>query len=86
MQRSIRSRIWTGLLFFTVGLMATEASAITVEVAKKCQSSTEKAFPLRQMGNPASGSAKGTVKDQRAYYNKCVANGGKSDDDTKEAK
>jgi len=31
-----------------------------VEVAKKCDALTAKAFPPRAIGNPAAGSAKGT--------------------------
>jgi hypothetical protein len=80
MRRPIRSWVWAALLFVAVGPMATGVSAVTVEVAKKCQILTDKAFPLRQIGNPASGSAKGTVRDRRAYFSKCVANGGKVDD------
>jgi hypothetical protein len=87
MRRSIRSWGWATLLFVAVGLMPTGVSAITAEVAKKCQGLSEKAFPPRQIGNPASGSAKGTAQDKRAYFSKCVANGGKVDDgDPKDAK
>jgi hypothetical protein len=68
------------LLFIAVGPLATGASAITAEVAKKCEILTSKAFPPRQAGNPAAGSAKGTAQTQRAYFSKCVANGGKADD------
>jgi hypothetical protein len=58
-----------------------------VEVAKACHALTDKAFPPRQAGNPAAGSAKGTAQDQRAYFSKCVANGGKVEDsNTKETK
>jgi hypothetical protein len=64
----------------TVGLVPTEASAISVEVAKKCNSLLERAFPPREPGNPAAGSSKGTAQDQRDYFNKCVANGGNMDD------
>jgi hypothetical protein len=32
------------------------------------------------IGNPAAGSAKGSGKDERAYYQKCVENDGKVDD------
>ncbi|WP_257195719.1 MULTISPECIES: hypothetical protein [unclassified Bradyrhizobium] len=39
-----------------------------------------KAYPPRQIGNPAAGSLKGTAKDKREYYQKCVANNGKVDD------
>jgi hypothetical protein len=44
------------------------ADAITADVAKKCQS-----------GNPAAGSSKGSAKDQRDYFKKCVDNGGNMD-------
>ncbi len=56
------------------------ASAITAEVARACDAAVAKAFPPRQIGNPAAGSAKGTGKDQREYFQKCVANNGKIDD------
>jgi hypothetical protein len=68
------------LLFVLAELTATGASAITAEVAKKCESLTSKAFPPRQIGNPAAGSAKGTARDQRAYSSKCIAAAGKMDD------
>jgi hypothetical protein len=57
------------------------ASAITVEVAKKCNALTAKAFPPRELGNPAAGSAKGSGQSQREYFSKCVANGGSMDND-----
>ena len=59
----------------------TGASAITVEVAKKCNALSAKAFPPRVVGNPAAGSAAGTSKQRREYFEKCVANKGKMDDD-----
>jgi hypothetical protein len=68
------------LLYIVVGPMTDRASAVTVEVAKKCNALTAKAFPPRVVGNPAAGSAKGTGKDERDYYRKCVANGGNMDD------
>jgi hypothetical protein len=55
------------------------ASAISVDVAKKCNALLAKAFPPRQPGNPAAGSAKGSGLDQRNYFNKCVANNGNMD-------
>ena len=67
------------LVFVLVGLAPTAAPAITAEVAKKCESLTAKAFPPRQVGNPAAGSAQGTAQDQRGYFNKCVDAGGKVD-------
>jgi hypothetical protein len=56
-----------------------DASAITVEVARKCQALTSKAFPRREPGNPAAGSAKGSGLDQQIYFQRCVANGGRVD-------
>jgi hypothetical protein len=67
---------------FAAWSMINSASAITVEVAKKCEGLTAKAFPPREIGNPAAGSAKGTAQNQRDYFNKCVANGGNMDSDT----
>ena len=82
-----RKLVYIASLLFAVGPMATGASAITADVAKKCETLMAKAFPPRQAGNPAAGSAKGTAQDQRAYFNKCVTNGGKVEDsDTKEIK
>jgi len=52
------------------------ASAITAAVARKCDVLTMKAFPPRVAGNPAAGSAKGTGRSERGYFNKCVANRG----------
>jgi hypothetical protein len=67
-----------GLAF---ALATNNASAITVEVAKKCDVLVAKAFPPRETGNPAAGSAKGNAQSQRDYFSKCVTNGGKMDDD-----
>jgi hypothetical protein len=58
----------------------TDAGAISVDVAKKCNLLLAKAFPPRQPGNPAAGSAKGNGQASRDYFNKCVANGGNMDD------
>jgi hypothetical protein len=67
------------LLLTGIGATSTAASAITVEVAKKCDALAAKAFPPRVVGNPAAGSAKGTPQEQRDYFKKCVANGGNMD-------
>jgi hypothetical protein len=56
------------------------ASAIPVDVAKKCDVLLAKQFPLRVPGNPAAGSAKGTSKEQHDFFQKCVSNGGNMDD------
>ena len=67
------------LLFAAAGFAPTGASAITVEVAKKCNVLLAKQFPPRVAGNPAAGSAKGSSQDERDYFKKCVANGGNMD-------
>lgn len=88
---SNQKHLSAAMLFFAVGPMATGASAVTVEVAKQCEALTAKAYPPREIGNPAAGSAKGSAQAQRDYFSKCIANGGKVDDnagekDPKEAK
>ena len=65
-----------GLVCIAIGLMSGSTSAITVEVAKKCNALTAKAFPPRVPGNPAAGSAKGSGKEMQDYFRKCVENGG----------
>ena len=69
------------LTCIAIGCMTGSASAATAELAKKCGALTAKAFPPRVPGNPAAGSAKGTGRSERDYFNKCVANGGNMDDD-----
>jgi len=73
--------VLVALVCIAVGCMTGSASAVTAELAKKCQALTAKAFPPRVPGNPAAGSAKGTGRSERDYFNKCVANGGNMDDD-----
>lgn len=68
-----------GLVCMGVAPMTDSASAISVELAKKCNALTAQAFPPRVIGNPAAGSAKGSGQEQRDYYKKCVANEGKMD-------
>ena len=76
----IRLRLLSaGLLLFVAAGM-NSASAITAELAKKCQTLTAAAFPPRVVGNPAAGSAKGSGKDARAFFNKCIKNDGSVDD------
>ena len=57
-------------------LATSSASAISVEVAKKCDILTGKAYPLRVPGNPAAGHKNGSAKEIQDYFNKCVANDG----------
>ncbi|WP_246787749.1 hypothetical protein [Bradyrhizobium sp. CCBAU 53421] len=79
-------RVINGFAFASAVIISSSAMvpahAIDVQVARACDALVARAFPPRQPGNPASGSARGGAKDQRDYFNKCVANGGKMDDDT----
>jgi hypothetical protein len=59
---------------------AAPAFAVTAELAKKCSALLAKNFPPREPTNPAAGSAKGSGADQRAFFEKCIASGGKVDD------
>ena len=70
------------LVCIALGLVTDSASAITAEIARKCNALTTKQFPARISGNPAAGSAKGSGREQYDYFNKCVANGGKVDDNS----
>ena len=75
------------LVCIAVAPMGGSASAVTVEVAKKCNALIAKAYPPREVGNPAAGLAKGTGRSAQEYFKKCLANGGNMDDDSsKEAK
>ena len=67
------------LLLAAAALLPTGASAITAEVAKKCNLLVQKQFPPRQAGNPAAGSAKGSSQDEREFFKKCVDNDGNMD-------
>jgi hypothetical protein len=51
--------ISAALLFVAAESMTSRASAITVELAKKCDALTTKAFPPRVIGNPRRGQRKG---------------------------
>lgn len=74
------------LTFVALGSMTNNASAVTVDVAKKCNGLTAKAYPPRVVGNPAAGSAKGTPQLVQDYFKKCLENGGNTDDHVKDAK
>jgi hypothetical protein len=69
-----------GVLCVHAVIVPDRASAITAELARTCKALTTKQFPPREVANPAAGSAKGSGRDQTAYFNKCVANNGKMDD------
>jgi hypothetical protein len=57
-------------------LTTRNATAITLELARKCGGLVDKAYPLRVPGNPAAGREHGTAKEVRDYFNRCAANGG----------
>ena len=67
------------LACIALSLIPGSVSAITSEVARKCRILTATEFPPRTPGNPAAGSTKGSGREQYEYFNKCVANGGKMD-------
>jgi len=75
----IRGEVFVLFLTGAALLPTLSQAAISAEVAKKCQILREKQFPPREPGNPASGSAKGSSKDQIEFFKKCVANGGNMD-------
>jgi hypothetical protein len=68
------------LFVLIAALLPNGASAITAELAKKCNALVYKQFPPRQAGNPAAGSTKGNGLAERDYFKKCVDNNGKMDD------
>lgn len=72
-----KSQKWIALAFVAGMVAPVPASAVTAEVARACDAAVAKAFPPKQVGNPAAGSSKGSAKDRRDYYTKCVANNGK---------
>ena len=65
-----------------VGAMTGAASAASVDIIKRCEAQANNEFPLIEPGNPAAGSAKGNGPAAQTYYQKCLANNGKVEDDT----
>ena len=72
--------VFLALIGVAFGSIPEQASAVTVEVARKCEGLMAKAFPLREPGNPAAGNTKGNGREAQSYFEKCVANGGNVDD------
>ena len=66
-----------GVVCVTVAPMTDSAFAVSAKIARNCEALTAKAFPPREIGNPAAGSAKGTGREEQTYYKKCAANKGK---------
>jgi hypothetical protein len=60
-----------------------KAGAVSAEVAKKCEAAVVAAFPPRVPSDPTAGSVKSNVRDQRAYFNECIKNGGTPPSDKK---
>ena len=60
-----------------------QATPLSVDLAKKCDELTARAFPPREPGNPAAGSAKGSGADIQKYHAQCIANNGQMDGSTK---
>jgi hypothetical protein len=77
--RSNLAGVWLALISAALVAAPERASAISVEVAKKCNALIAKEFPPREPGNPAAGSTKGSVT-QRAFFSRCVANNGNMED------
>ena len=65
------------LVCLAIGLVSGSASAITVELARKCNAMVATVFPPRVPGNPAAGSEKGSGRQMQDYFKKCVENQGK---------
>ena len=72
---------FAGLICIALASPPHSARAVTAEVAKKCSALTDKIFPPRVIGNPGAGSTKGNGLAEQAYFKKCVASGGKVEDD-----
>ncbi len=81
MKRAIHYSAVATAMTLLLAFGASVTSAITLEVARKCDALLAEAFPPRIPGNPAAGSAKGSGRDQQVYYRKCVANGGRPPSD-----
>jgi hypothetical protein len=79
--RALRNLTAVPLFLATTSLVPTDAWAISLDVAKKCNALLAKQFPPREPGNPAAGSAKGNGQAERDYFKKCVDNGGTMDNE-----
>jgi hypothetical protein len=79
MPTKLSSGVALALVCFAQLPTTRSATAITVELAKKCKEMTDKAFPLRVPGKPAAGREHGTPKELHDYFNKCAAEKGDID-------
>ena len=64
------------MILIGAGSATNSASAVTLEVANKCNALTAQAFPPAVPGNPAAGREGGNGHSVRKLFNRCVANGG----------
>ena len=60
------------------------ASALSVEVARKCEGFTARAYQPRVPGNPAAGLVKGSGLAAQNYFKNCMAKDGKVDEPVRE--
>ena len=67
------------LVCMAIGSMTCGASAVTLEVAKKCEELTMKEYPFREPGNPAAGLKRGTTREADRYHRECLEKGGNVD-------
>jgi len=59
-----------------------QSTSSTADLARKCDELTAKAFPPREPGNPAAGTAKGSGLEVQNYFRKCLANNARTDNST----
>jgi hypothetical protein len=59
-----------------------QSTPLSVDLARKCDALTAKAFPPVEPGNPAAGTAKGSGLDEQNYFKKCMASHGRTDSST----
>jgi hypothetical protein len=60
------------VLIINLGAAVRPASALSLELAKKCRAMALKAYPYKLPGVKGPG----TAAAERDYYNECVTNGG----------
>jgi hypothetical protein len=79
-EMKLKYAVWFLVLIWPAHPLITRAaSAVTAEVARKCDILTAKAFPPRVPGNPAAGLVHGTGREASEYFRKCVDNAGNVD-------
>jgi hypothetical protein len=79
LSKVMSASVSVALICIVVGSTTSGASAVTAELARKCSALMAKAYPPREPGNPAAGSAKGDGLAEQTYYRKCLDNNGKVD-------